>query len=159
MNLIILNIFLFLISICLALLEIQIEGVNGWASNLPTWKYNIGGFVMTGYHLYLWLFLILVVHTSFIFIKWSWEKQCYIITFLLLVLLLEDAFWFLFNRKFKLKDYWRYPKYKCVPYFYFIIALLTIFFGLFIKNNYWFMEIIILLIIVILSYPLQVKHC
>jgi len=159
MNLIVFNIFLFLLSIILALLEIQIEGTHGWASKLPTWKLEIGNFVMTGYHLYLWSFLLIMVHLPFIFIQWKWETECYLLTFLFLLLLLEDTFWFIFNKKFQLKDYWRYPKYQCIPYFYFIIAFFTIFFGLFIKNIYWFLEIILLLVIVICTYPLQVKYC
>jgi len=159
MNLIVLNVFLFLLSILLALLEIQIEGVHGWASKLPTWKWKIGNFVMTGYHAYLWAFLIVFIHIPFIFIRWNWTRECYLLTFFLMLLLLEDTFWFLFNRKFKWRDYWRYPKIQCIPYFYFIIAFLALILGLFIKNAVWYVEIVILLILVILSYPFQVKYC
>jgi hypothetical protein len=159
MNLCILNIFLFLLSIILALLEIQIEGNYGWASKLPTWQFKIGKFMITGYHLYLWSFLIIFVHFPFLFINWSWKNECYILTFLLMLLLLEDSFWFLFNKKFTLKDYWRYPKFHCIPYFYFIIAFLVLFLSFFTKNRLWICEIILLLIITLALYPLQVKYC
>jgi hypothetical protein len=159
MNLIIYNIFLFLLSYILAKLEIQIEGIHGWASKLPTWKMKIGNFEITGYHLYLWLFLLLFIHLPFIFMSWSWQAECYLLTFLLMLLLIEDSFWFLFNKKFKYRDYWRFPKYKCIPYFYFIIAFLALFFGIYTKNIIWFSEMIVILIIILFLYPFQVKYC
>jgi len=37
------SIFVFILSLIFALLEIEIEGKNGWAKNLPTW-YKKSGF-------------------------------------------------------------------------------------------------------------------
>jgi len=38
MDVITTNIYIFVMATVLALLEIQIEGANGWARNLPTWR-------------------------------------------------------------------------------------------------------------------------
>ena len=64
------GIFLFLVATLLALLEVQIEGTNGWAAALPTWRADgalvkaiTGGRPITGYHVYLWLLLLALLHT------------------------------------------------------------------------------------------------
>jgi hypothetical protein len=38
MTLIITNVYIFVMALVLAVLEIQIEGRNGWAKDLPTWR-------------------------------------------------------------------------------------------------------------------------
>ena len=50
--------------------EIQIEGPNGWATSLPTWRIEHhplldifwGGRAMTGYHAWFFSFILLVFH-------------------------------------------------------------------------------------------------
>jgi len=53
------------LSVILALWEIQIEGRDGWAAGLPAWRKETGllvkitgGRPVTGYHVYMTLFLI-----------------------------------------------------------------------------------------------------
>ena len=59
------------VSSIFALLEIQIEGENGWASKLPTWKLKnpfqkiINWPYITGYHIYLNLLFITVLQLPF----------------------------------------------------------------------------------------------
>jgi hypothetical protein len=66
-------------AVVLAKMEIQIEGVDGFAAKLPTWKIEnkwtklfYSGRPLIGYHLYLMLFEFLMVHLPFIlFFTWS----------------------------------------------------------------------------------------
>lgn len=98
-------------SIIFALLEIQIEGEDGWASKLPTWKFYRpwfkyipgGNKPLTGYHFYLWIFLFLYPHLVFLFTPWSLKVELILISFVILVLRLEDFLWFVFNPKYGLK--------------------------------------------------------
>ena len=60
------SIFLFFIAVSLAYYEVQIEGPNGWASSLPTWKstdpsitWIFGGRPVTGYHVSLNIILLI----------------------------------------------------------------------------------------------------
>lgn len=95
----------------MALLEIQIEGSNGWASHLPTWRINVHlplvgmwwgyqGKPLTGYHLYLWLFSFLLTHASFLFSKWSLKKELYVLSFYVIFTTLEGLLWFILNPAF-----------------------------------------------------------
>ena len=92
--------------------EIQIEGKNGWASNLPCWRSKnkwintlMGNRPLTGYHLYLIIFLVLIIHFPLFFTQWTLEKEFFLISFLFCFLLLEDFFWFVFNPHYKLKKF------------------------------------------------------
>jgi len=64
-------IFAIIASIFLALLEIQIEGENGWASKLPTWRFKnpfhkvFNWPYITGYHIFLNLFLVFILQLPF----------------------------------------------------------------------------------------------
>ncbi len=102
------------IATVMALLEIQIEGPSGWASNLPTWKitnFNILGFIgypdkpITGYHIYLWLYSFLLVHSAFIFNKWSLKKEYYIISFYIFFTTFEGIIWFIINPAYGLSKF------------------------------------------------------
>ena len=101
------------LSIIFALLEIQIEGKNGWASALPTWKFYRSWFKyipggnkpITGYHTFLWIFIFLYAHVSFLFASWSIGKEALIVSFVMLVLRLEDFLWFVFNPNYGLKKF------------------------------------------------------
>ena len=62
-----------LLAAVFAQVEIQIEGATGWAANLPTWRvenhwlldYFWGGRPLTGYHVWVFLFMALVFHFAF----------------------------------------------------------------------------------------------
>jgi hypothetical protein len=152
-------VFVILLSIILGYLEIQIEGKYGWAKNLPTWSYNMKGFVWTGYHISLWLFLILIVHIPFIFCKWTRVKECFVLSFLVLILLMEDAFWFLLNKNFCGDDHWRQPKFGIFPRFFFIGVFFILFISLFTRSVSWMLSCLILCILMTCSFPFQVKKC
>lgn len=88
-----------LTALVMALLEVQIEGVTGWAVNLPTWKVEIEilGKNITGYHVYLWLFTFLLCHLPFIFIKWDLKKEFKILAFYIFMTTFEGILWFVVN--------------------------------------------------------------
>lgn len=150
---------LLLLSGIFAKLEINIEGDQGWAKGLPTWKKKMGSFELTGYHLFMWVFLILIFHLPFLFTEWNMEKEYFALSFLFAFLLTEDALWFFLHHDFKGKeDTWRNPKIcGSVPYFFFIaggISLLTAWKA---GCTLWAKMITMLLFCILISYPLQVS--
>ena len=112
--------FLLTTSLLFALLEIQIEGKHGWAEKLPTWRienrltqivYNKRP--LTGYHLYLQIFLLVFVHMPFAMslVQWSIEGEFRVLAFMILFWVTEDFLWFVCNpsfgiRRFKPEHIW-----------------------------------------------------
>lgn len=88
-----------------ALMEIQIEGPHGWAAQLPTWRVRnawlnrlFPGRPLTGYHLYILLFIAVVAHLPFAFgLPWTWQFELRAVAFFLLFWVVEDFLWFAFN--------------------------------------------------------------
>lgn len=89
-----------------AMVEIQIEGANGWASTLPTWRVEShwlldlfwGGRPMTGYHAWVFAFMGLVFHLGLVTAgRWSWRLEARTLAAMLLFWIIEDALWFIFN--------------------------------------------------------------
>ena len=102
------------LSIVFALLEIQIEGADGWAKGLPTWRYRsrltdrlLGARVVTGYHVYVHLFVFGLAHLAFAVVPaaWSWTVELRILAFLVLFWILEDFLWFVLNPAWGLKRF------------------------------------------------------
>jgi hypothetical protein len=97
---------LYLFALChiLARVEIHIEGPHGWAVNLPTWRWGPSWFLdltngkeLTGYHLWLTLFLIGMFHLPLVFAGFSlalWAKcaSSYVLT-----TTAWDLQWFVWN--------------------------------------------------------------
>jgi hypothetical protein len=97
-----------------ALVEIQIEGPNGWAASLPTWRIEnrwtrrfYSAKPITGYHLYVQLFSLAVVHLPFALglTPVTWRAEARILAFLILFWILEDFLWFVLNPAFGLKRF------------------------------------------------------
>ena len=95
-----------LLAFLYAMLEIQIEGAQGWAAGLPTWRIDnaphlqwlVGGRPLTGYHTFLFTFMFAVFHAPvFILGKWSWFLEARIMGSLMLFWVMEDALWFVMN--------------------------------------------------------------
>lgn len=89
-----------------ALLEIQIEGEEGWARGLPTWRYRgrwarllLGGRTVTGYHLYAHLFVITLAHAAYALgpLPLSWTTEARLVAFIVLFWVFEDFLWFVMN--------------------------------------------------------------
>ncbi len=92
----------------MALFEIQVEGAGGWAANLPTWRKTLhipvigmwqgySGKPFTGYHLYFQLLTFLLPHVAFLFTKWNWKKEVYLLSFYVFFSTMEGLFWFILN--------------------------------------------------------------
>lgn len=104
--------FIFVVSVLTALLEIQIEGKFGFAEKLPTWKVRwawyrsfSNGKILTGYHLYLNLLLLLFFHTGFVFSGWSLAGELMVLSGFSLYIASWDFLWFALNPAFGLRRF------------------------------------------------------
>ena len=71
-------VYLFVIAITLAILEVQIEGPYGWAEKAPCWRPNPNSFVaksyarvmsgkpLTGYHIAMFSLVFIILHFPFL---------------------------------------------------------------------------------------------
>lgn len=89
-----------------AKVEIQIEGGQGWAASLPTWRIeehwllNIfwGGRAMTGYHAWVFSFMFLAFHTPLLMAgRFSLRLETRILGSVALFWMVEDFLWFVLN--------------------------------------------------------------
>lgn len=89
-----------------AKVEIHIEGADGWAARLPTWRIEhhplldifFGGRPMTGYHAWVLPFMAAVFHLPVVLAwSWTWQLECRILSALLLFWIAEDVLWFALN--------------------------------------------------------------
>lgn len=108
---------LFSAAAAFALIEIQIEGPNGWAANLPTWRIDANGRwgwllrlfpgrPLTGYHLWMLVFMGIVAHLPFAFgLPWTAAGEMRAVAFFLLFWVAEDFLWFLLNPHFGLRRF------------------------------------------------------
>lgn len=99
------GIALFALCWLLAKVEIEIEGAHGWAVNLPTWRWGpswwlnlTNGKELTGYHLYLTLFLIGMFHLPLVFAGFSRELWAKCAAAYFLTTGAWDLQWFVWNR-------------------------------------------------------------
>ena len=94
--------YLYLIAIILSLLEIQIEGQYQWAEKLPTWrkKFTIINKEITGYHIFLSLFVLLLFHLVYILgVEFSFKLEFKILSIIILLSVTEDFLWNVLNFK------------------------------------------------------------
>lgn len=142
---IITNIYLFILAIVLAILEIQIEGPNGWAQNLPTWRPKnnnwyikfyrqmMSGREPTGYHITIFTFVLLILHIPYVFglplIPYYWLQT---LSFFFMFVVLWDFLWFVLNphhplKTFSKKHIWWHKKWLGnVPTDYYMAILLSL---------------------------------
>jgi hypothetical protein len=106
--------FLFVVSLLYALIEIQIEGQHGWAEKLPTWRIRtpwtdwlFSERPLTGYHLYFFLFIIIIAHAPYAlsFTIPSITSELRMLSFIVLFFILEDFLWFVFNPAFGIRRF------------------------------------------------------
>lgn len=95
---------LFALAHALARVEIHIEGAHGWAVNLPTWRWGpkwwldlTNGKELTGYHLWLTLFLIGMFHLPLVFAEPSRALWAKCAAAYMLVTSVWDLQWFVWN--------------------------------------------------------------
>ena len=138
-------IFMIFMAAILALWEIQIEGREGWAAKLPGWRIEkgwvlkfTGGRPLTGYHIFMTVFMIAVVHLPLFFAPWSWRLGLLLIGVYLGMVLVEDFLWFVFNPHYGIRNFrkgkiwWHKTWWGPVPSFYWfmlVAVILLIYFG------------------------------
>jgi len=100
-----------LLAFLFAKLEIQIEGPDGWAARLPTWRlprnsgwrWLFGNRDITGYHVYAFSFMAAAFHLPLVFAgRFSLPLEARALASLALFWVLEDFLWFVFNPAFGL---------------------------------------------------------
>lgn len=137
-------IFVLVIAVFTAELEIHIEGKDGWASSLPTWRvqskitdFLYKGLPLTGYHMYLHLLLVSLFHLPFLTgFHWNPSNELEIISLYIFFWILEDFFWFVLNPHFGFKKFkkseiaWHRKWFLGIPLsywrFFFIAVILAI---------------------------------
>jgi hypothetical protein len=98
------GVYLFALCHILARVEIHIEGPHGWAVNLPTWRWGPKWFLnltngkeLTGYHLWLSLFLIGIFHLPLVFTGFSRALFAKCASSYVLTTTAWDLQWFVWN--------------------------------------------------------------
>ncbi len=112
------GIYLFIIATTLAILEIQIEGKEGWAKNLPCWRpdpqslafkiYRVfmEGKELTGYHLAIFALVLVIVHFPFAAgVEWSLTGEIEALSSYLLLGVFWDYLWFVWNPYYGVKKF------------------------------------------------------
>jgi hypothetical protein len=113
-NMVLLLLWIVLLGFVFAKVEIQIEGKDGWAASLPTWrveKHRLldifwGGRPMTGYHAWMFLFMALAFHLP-LFLNGGIDlaTETRIIGSLALFWIVEDFLWFVLNPAYGLRRF------------------------------------------------------
>jgi hypothetical protein len=106
------TLLLFFYALLFALVEIEIEGADGWADKLPTW-YRVrpwyarllaavlSGKPVTGYHLTMLPLSLVSFHLGLAFgLPWSWTAEARILASYLVFNVVWDFLWFLLNPPF-----------------------------------------------------------
>lgn len=117
---IVLWLFTLLVGLVTALMEIQIEGGNGWAACLPTWRFApqwvkalLSGKDITGYHLFFNLHIAILFHLPIVLLGWSWLLEFTILGMSFGYVICEDVLWFIMNPFFG----WRRFTAKNIPWY------------------------------------------
>ena len=106
--------WLFLLGLFFANFEIQIEGGNGWAANLPTWRIEKhilldlfwGGKSLTGYHFWAFTFMLLAFHLPLVMVcRWSPRLEARVLGSVCVFWIVEDFLWFVLNPAFGLAKF------------------------------------------------------
>lgn len=111
-------VYLFLFATALALLEIQIDGKNGWAANVPCWRpepgskaarwYSkvMGGKPLTGYHIAMFSFVLVILHQPFfVGVRWTMVRELEVLSIYFLIAVCWDFLWFVWNPHYGLKKF------------------------------------------------------
>jgi len=112
-------IYLFGVATFLALLEIQIEGQNGWAKNLPCWRPKdkdsfavkvymlfMSGRELTGYHIVMFFFVFLILHFPFFAgVGWTGKKELWVVSNYFLLSVTWDFLWHVWNPSYGIRKF------------------------------------------------------
>nr|QFG74048.1 MAG: hypothetical protein [Megaviridae environmental sample] len=125
------SIFIVLCSVIYALIEIEVEGKKGWAEDLPTPNIGSSKKSLTIYHLYFFLFMLLVMNSVFFMgVKFRMKEFIFIFSMLLMFFAVEDISWFILNPYYTLKNLdkaWWHHTWQCIPLIYIILPIISFF--------------------------------
>lgn len=112
MRLLFFFVYTVIISFLVAKWEIQIEGKDGWAAKLPTWREYSGFWAklfnkpITGYHVYMILTSLVLAHFPIFFLpKWTFKNELAVLGFFFIISVTEDFLWFVLNPAFGIKNF------------------------------------------------------
>lgn len=102
------SLFWFSVAMSIAIFEIELEGKHGWAEKSATWSRRFippkafrlfsGARVLTGYHLFLNIFLLLFMHSPFFFgVEFSVIAELNLLAIYLVWTIFWDFLWFILN--------------------------------------------------------------
>lgn len=78
--------------------EAYVEGRNAWDKGKLGWRINVGGFLLTGYHFFLfWVMYPLLLALPFVFTGWNARLFGIEISAYALGIVLEDFTWYVVN--------------------------------------------------------------
>jgi hypothetical protein len=106
--------FVLLSALFFAKLEVEIEGRQGWATGLPTWRVDnhflldlfFGGRSLTGYHVWSFVLFLFLFHMPFLFCEsWSVRAELNVLGGYFLFWVVEDLLWFVMNPNFGLRKF------------------------------------------------------
>ena len=103
--------FLILLAIIHAKMELMAEGKMGWGLNFPCWRINnkiinlLINKELTGYHFYMGLLFLLLFHSPFLFIKFTLKKELIILGLFIWYWVIEDFAWFIESKYYGLRNF------------------------------------------------------
>jgi len=108
-----LSIILYLIILALihARLEIMIEGKMGWALRLPCWRLNnyvirlFLGKELTGYHFWMMILFLFLFHSPFLFISITPSRELLTLGLYCWYWIAEDFFWFIESKHYGFRNF------------------------------------------------------
>jgi hypothetical protein len=104
-------IYLILLALIHAKLELMTEGKHGWGLNFPCWRINhylinlLIGKELTGYHFYMCIMFLLLFHSPFLFVGFSIKKELLAMGLFFWYWVLEDFFWFVESKHYGLRNF------------------------------------------------------
>jgi hypothetical protein len=103
-----------LLAFIFAKVEVNIEGKDGWGKNLPTWRIENhwllkvfwGGRAMTGYHAWMFPFILLIFHSPiFVTMQWSLKLEARTLAMIAVFWITEDFLWFVINPAYGIRKF------------------------------------------------------
>ncbi len=110
-------VYLFILALVLAALEVQIEGADGWAAKLPCWRprgrwyvklYSkiLSGKEVTGYHVFVFLFAFLMLHLPYVWgVPWNTGAEFQTLSAFFLFVVVWDFLWFVINPHYGIRKF------------------------------------------------------
>ena len=108
---IIIILYLILLAAIHAQMELMSEGKMGWGLKFPCWRLNnrlinlLINKELTGYHFYMCILFLLLFHSPFLFITFTFKKELLILGYYFWYWVFEDLFWFLESPHYGLRNF------------------------------------------------------